>query len=225
MRGKAVASISICLILGLVSCSGKQIKETISSLFQDEKKAPDTHRLSFTIYEEKLRGAWAGKMIGASCGNPYDNQFHGQIMEDPIRPWDAQYVKTSLNNENLCAGMTFLAALDAKGLFVTSREAAEYIAKTNYAMDGANEAARKNVRSNINPPESGQPRYNPYANDGDFQSEADLFGLICPGMPFTASKLAAPFGEIMSSGDGFCGGLLRRAFMRRPISKTAAPKS
>ncbi|MEW6237496.1 MAG: ADP-ribosylglycohydrolase family protein [Candidatus Omnitrophota bacterium] len=208
MRGKAVALFSICLTVSLISCgAGKQIKEKLSSLFQDEKKAPATHRLSFTIYEEKLRGAWAGKMIGASYGDPYDHQFQGQIMENPIRPWNAEYAAAALGHEDLCAGMTFLEALDAKGLFVTSREAAEYFARTKYSLDGANDAARKNVRADIYPPQSGQPRYNPYANDGDFQSEADLFGLLCPGMPFTASKLAAPFGEIMSSGDGFCGGL------------------
>lgn len=208
MRGKALVPWVGMLLLVCTSCGVKQFKETVKGWFGDETpKRLETRRLSLFEYEDKLMGAWAGKMIGVSYAAPYEFQYLGKIMEEGvIRPWKPEYIDNALQQDDLYVQMTFLQAIEEKGLQITSREAADYFAKTNYPLWHANDAGRRNIRAGIYPPDSGHPRYNPHANDIDFQIEADVFGILCPGLPRMALALAESFGAIMNYGDGVYGG-------------------
>ncbi|MCX6376998.1 MAG: ADP-ribosylglycohydrolase family protein, partial [Armatimonadetes bacterium] len=59
----------------------------------------------------------------------------------------------------------------------------------------------------IMPPESGMPKNNPHYQDIDLQIEADLFGLINPGLPRSSNAQAEEFGRIMNAADGLYGGM------------------
>lgn len=200
----------IILFLGftILSCSTFQdVKDRLSEWFGDEDRELQTRRISITEFEDKLRGAWAGKMIGVSYGAPYEFQYNGVIQDEPIRVWQPEFVNNSLNQDDLYVQMTFLEALVDKGLGITSKEAGEFFKNTKYNLWHANKEARLNLQAGIFPPESGSPRYNPHANDIDFQIEADVFGIISPGMPVTGVRIAEQFGRIMNYGDGLYGGL------------------
>jgi hypothetical protein len=56
------------------------------------------------------------------------------------------------------------------------------------------------------PPESGNWKNNPHADDIDFQIESDFIGLMTPGLAPQAMEIASRVGHIMNSGDGFYGG-------------------
>jgi hypothetical protein len=71
----------------------------------------------------------------------------------------------------------------------------------------ANEAGLNNIRKGILPPDSGNPRYNLHADDIDFQIEADVFGMISPGMPQVSNRYDERMGHIMNYGDGVYGGM------------------
>jgi len=193
----------------MMACSSQnRFTKTFQKWFSDTKpKTLFTRRLSLFDHDGKLRGAWAGKMIGASYAAPYSFRYHGKIMDDPIRPWNSQFLVESLKQTDLTVQMTFLNALERKGLSINSQECADFFVKSTYPLNHAPAAARQNLRAGILPPESGHPQYNPHADDLGFQTSADLFGLICPGMPYTAVKLAENFGRMMNYGDGVYGGL------------------
>ncbi len=209
MRIKAVIPFVLMIFLLLSSCGVKQVKDKIAGWIGDDTpKSLETSRLSFFEYEDKLMGAWAGKMIGVSYSAPYEFKYLGQMMDEGlIREWSPEFVMNSLEQDDLYVQMTFLQVIDEKGFQISGREAADYFAKTEYPLWHANDIGRQNIRAGIFPPDSGHPRYNPHANDIDFQIEADVFGILCPGMPRSAVKMAEPFGRMMNYGDGLYGGL------------------
>jgi hypothetical protein len=210
MKSKLIPIMAACLALAFVSCGGtEKVKDKVLSWFRDDPRTRgQTRRLSQDEFMDKVRGAWAGKMIGVSYGSPYRFRYLGRMMESgEIRPWLPEYVSNAMHQDNLYVQMSFLHALEEKGLTISTAEAGRYFAQSQYALSHANEAARQNIRAGIQPPESGHPRYNPHADDVDFQNEADLFGILCPALPVSAVRMAETFGRLMNYGDGVYGGL------------------
>jgi hypothetical protein len=120
--------------------------------------------------------------------------------------------------------MAFLKTLEDHGFDVSIRQAGIDYANSKYGVAGANRFGRENLRSGIAPPFSGHPEYNGYADDIDFQIDADFMGLIAPGMPQTVIDLGNKFGRLMSYGDGlyggmFVGGMYAEAFFEKDIDK------
>ncbi len=162
--------------------------------------------LTREAFRDRLAGGWAGQMVGVSYGSIYEFVSNGKIIEGPLRPWRPEFIENSLGQDDLYVEGTFLAALEKHGPRITPRQAGAAFAASKYPLWHANDAARENLRRGIHPPESGHPRSNPHADDIDFQIEADLFGLIAPGMPRAAGRLCDTFGGIMNYGDGVYGG-------------------
>jgi hypothetical protein len=158
-------------------------------------------------YIEKVRGGWAGQMVGVSYGSVYEFQDLGRPKEDAIRDWQPEFVENSIGQDDLYVDMTFLAAVVRHGLDVTYEEAGRAFADSQYGLWHANFAGRTNVRNGILPPLSGDPEYNPHFDDIDFQIEADALGLVAPGLPQASDKLGEVFGHVMNYGDGVYGGM------------------
>lgn len=202
MHSRTMKIFPLIILLTLQGCMGG----SLGDLFKDDPKQLYTSRLSSTMYESKLRGAWAGKMIGLSFAQPYTFEYQGQIMDGSVRSWRPNYVSNALSEDDMGIALSFLDALEQRRFAIEAEDAGRIFSKTTFPTSGAADAARTNVRSGIMPPESAHPRYNPYAENIDFQASADLFGLICPGMPRTAIKMAEQFADVMSYGDGKNGG-------------------
>ncbi|MGQ9731124.1 MAG: ADP-ribosylglycohydrolase family protein [Candidatus Zipacnadales bacterium] len=163
--------------------------------------------LPLATYQAKCRGAWAGQMIGVSYGAPYEFKYVGRIMEDPLREWKPEFIRNAIRQDDCYVEMTFLQALEEYGLDITDEEAGKAFAQSQYPLWHANNAGRENCRRGLLPPLSGHPDHNPHADDIDFQIEADLFGIITPGMYRAMRQLCDRFGHIMNYGDGVYGGM------------------
>ncbi len=157
-------------------------------------------------FRDRLQGGWAGQMIGVSFGSIYEFKSNGKPILGPLREWKPEFIANSINQDDIYVEMTFLKTLAEHGPGATRRQAGEDFRDSRYRLWHANMAARENLRQGIFPPESGHPRYNPHADDIDFQIEADLFGLVAPAMPGAGLKMADVFGSIMNWGDGLYGG-------------------
>ena len=71
--------------------------------------------------EDKIRGGWAGQMIGVSFGAPTEFRFQGQIVPEAALPeWRPDMVRNALDQDDLYVDMTFAAVLDEKGLDATT---------------------------------------------------------------------------------------------------------
>jgi len=174
---------------------------------------PASVTLSKATLQDKIKGGWAGQVIGVTFGGPTEFKFNGTMINDyqPI-PWYDGYIKqTMLNNpglyDDLYMDLTFVDVFDRKGLDAPVSEHANAFANADYMLWHANQVGRNNVLNDMKAPESGHWLNNPHADDIDFQIEADFSGLMSPGMPNTAVQIGDPIGHIMNSGDGWYGGV------------------
>ena len=158
-------------------------------------------------FMDKCKGAWAGQMVGVCYADIYEFKSNGQPITEPLKDWAPQRVKGSLGQDDVYVEMTFLKALEQNGLDITHEQAGKAFAASEYELWHANKRGRENVRRGIMPPASGHPDNNPHANDIDFQIEADLLGIVCPGLPQESNRLGEIFGRIMNYGDGLYGGM------------------
>ncbi|MBZ5672276.1 MAG: ADP-ribosylglycohydrolase family protein [Acidobacteriia bacterium] len=111
------------------------------------------------------------------------------------------------DNDDLYINMLFFHCLRRYGIDVDPVTVAhEWSAKIKRVWH-ANDAGLQNIKSGILPPKSGNPKYNLHADDIDFQIEADVFGMIAPGMPLVSNRYADRMGHIMNYGDGVYGGM------------------
>ncbi len=185
----------------------KQPGDDAESIFSD----------NFTIHKkilsDKIKGGWAGQVIGCTYGGPTEFQFCGTMIQDytPI-PWDETLIKWYFDNDpgkydDIYMDLTFVEVFEKKGLDAPAISHARAFAHAGYMLWHANQAARYNILNGIEPPASGYWENNPHSEDIDFQIEADFAGLMSPGMVNTASEICDNIGHIMNYGDGWYGGV------------------
>jgi hypothetical protein len=167
---------------------------------------PAPRHISLQTLEDKIRGGWAGQMIGVAYGAPTEFRSNGKIYEGQIT-WAPERVSNAIQQDDLYVEMTFAEVLDTKGLHATSADFGEMFKISKYSLWHANAAARRLLNNGIRAPLSGNPRYNAHANDIDFQIESDFIGLMTPGLPQTANKYADRVGRVLNYGDGLYGGM------------------
>ena len=166
-----------------------------------------TRRMSRAVLEDKIRGGWAGQMIGVSYGAPTEFRSNGRINEGEIK-WSPAMISNTIHQDDLYVEMTFAEVMDRVGLDATTEQYGEMFKDSKYSLWHANAGARRNLNRGIKAPLSGHPKYNIHANDIDFQIESDFIGLMTPGLPRESNKHADRVGRVMNYGDGLYGGML-----------------
>jgi hypothetical protein len=168
---------------------------------------PPVRHLDRATFEDKVRGGWAGQMVGVSFGAPTEFHSNGKIIEGDLPEWAPDHVSNAIDQDDLYVEMTFAAVMDRVGLQATTEQFGEALKTSKYELWHANAGARRLLNLGIPAPLSGDPRYNPHANDIDFQIEADFIGLMTPGLPRAARDFSLRVGRVMNSGDGLYGGI------------------
>ena len=180
----------------------------LSACASKEPSAPATREISLADLQDKIRGGWAGQMIGVSYGAPTEFRWRGEIIpEDALPPWTPDRIKNSINQDDIYVDMTFAEVLEKKGLDATTADFGEMFRDSQYRLWHANLIGRRNLRRGIAAGDSGHPKYNAHANDIDFQIEADFIGLMAPGLPRTSNDYCWRAGRVMNYGDGIYGGM------------------
>lgn len=169
--------------------------------------------LDRAVLLDKVRGGWAGQVIGCTFGGPTEFQFNSTFIpgHQPLA-WDGGAIGRYFENQpglydDVYMDLTFVEVLEESGLDAPAAAFAEKFARAPYPLWHANQMARYNILSGIAPPASGHWLNNPHADDIDFQIEADFAGLMSPGMVAAAAGVCDRVGHIMNSGDGYYGGL------------------
>lgn len=169
---------------------------------------PAQRTLTAEALRDKIRGGWAGQMIGVSYGAPTEFRWREEIIpEEKLPEWKPEMVSNALNQDDLYVDMTLAKVLDEKGLEATTEDFGAMFRESKYALWHANLAARRALRRGVPAHLSGTPRHNVHANDIDFQIEADFIGLMTPGLPRLAADIGVRAGRVMNSGDGILGGV------------------
>ncbi len=243
----------VLLFLATGFCAAAGLRDATNTKSGSDSAKPALREMSWDTYLDKVQGAWMGKMIGVTFGQPWEFQYQNtpigfDITDWPLSPtrmkdyraraenkpdqedWDPitreadnqkvvilhNFIVTSEkehpsfgapDNDDIYINLLFLYCLRKYGIDVDPVTVAhEWDAKIRQVWH-ANEAGLANIRKGILPPDSGNPRYNLHADDIDFQIEADIFGMISPGMPQVSNRYGDRMGHIMNYGDGVYGGM------------------
>ena len=167
-------------------------------------------QLPVDVYIDKMKAGWAGQMIGVAYGAKSEFHACGKTYDEPL-PWKPDMISNAIHQDDLYVEMSFLEAIEKHGLDVTHEQAGKAFGKTKFKLWHANKQGRENIQAGIMPPDSGLPKYNPHYCDIDFQIEADMLGLINPGLQKSLRNQCEIFGRIMNSGDGLYGGMFMGA--------------
>ena len=149
----------------------------------------------------------------AKIEDPLERRRFIQKHYEDWNNWEKYTPDMMSNQDDLYLEFLFLHSIMTKGLDVTATEMAEdwvsYLDPNR--IWGANKAAYLNFQKGIWPPWSGHPRNTRYGDAIDFQIEADLFGLISPGMPTSSNAWSDKVGHMMNYGDGVYAGMAMAA--------------
>ncbi|MBA7576157.1 hypothetical protein ES708_17994 [subsurface metagenome] len=179
MKVKLLLLISPFFILILAGCDqgGKQSNNNSASVYSG------TITMQKDILLDKIKGGWAGQVIGCTYGGPTEFQYCGTMIQDytPI-PWDENRMKWYFDNapglyDDVYMDLTFVEVFEKEGLNAPVISHARAFAHADYKLWHANQAARYNILNGIEPPASGYWENNPHSEDIDFQIEADFAGL------------------------------------------------
>lgn len=196
------------LSAGVFSCQPGEEKAG-----KTEAARPSTITMNKEQLQDKIRGGWAGQVIGCTYGGPTEFNFRGTMIQDyqPIEWSEDQMEWYYLNApglyDDIYMDLTFVDVIDREGVDAPAASHARAFAHAEYALWHANQAARYNILRGMDPPASGYWENNPHADDIDFQIEADFAGLMNPGMVNSASEICDRVGHIMNYGDGWYGGV------------------
>jgi hypothetical protein len=187
--------------------------------------AQSARTISTTELKDRIRGGWAGQMIGVSYGAPTEFRYRQQIIPAGKLPvWKPEMISNSINQDDLYVDMTFAKVLDDKGIQATTEDFGAMFREAKYALWHANLASRRALRRGVPAALAGTPKYNVHANDIDFQIEADFIGLMAPGLYQFSNDLSWRAGRVMNYGDGIYGGMFvscmyAAAFFEKDVRK------
>ena len=208
MKNVLIVTTLVIAATGTWSCTDQQ---------KENKPGLNEITLSKEVLKDKIRGGWAGQVIGCSYGGPTEFKYRGTMIQD-YQPmvWYDDYIKETFEldpglYDDVYMDLTFVDVLEKVGLDAPADSFAVKFANADYKLWHANQAARYNILNGIHPPASGHWMNNPHADDIDFQIEADFAGMMSPGMINTAAEICDRTGHIMNYGDGWYGGVFMAA--------------
>jgi hypothetical protein len=195
---------TLIAVISLVACTSKPAVEKTQNLNTSLTKAE---------LQDKIKGGWAGQVIGCTYGGPTEFRYNGVMIPDSVSiPWDSTRCLWYYQNapglyDDVYMDLTFVDVFEKEGIDAPANSHAMAYANAGYMLWHANQAGRYNIINGIMPPQSGHWLNNPHADDIDFQIEADFAGLMSPGMVNTSSEICDKVGHIMNYGDGWYGGV------------------
>ncbi|HOW24535.1 MAG TPA: ADP-ribosylglycohydrolase family protein [Bacteroidales bacterium] len=206
---KGIGHIFLSVVLLLTAACGHRVRQ--------EAAVPQKVTITRDVLRDKIKGGWAGQTIGCTFGGPTEFKFKGTLIQDyqPLVWYDNYILETFQLDpglyDDVYLDFTFVEVMERAGLDAPADSFALAMARDDYRLWHANQAARYNILNGIMPPASGHWMNNPHADDIDFQIEADFAGMMSPGMINTAAEICDRTGHIMNYGDGWYGGVFMAA--------------
>jgi len=153
--------------------------------------------------EQQMYAGWMAQIIGGAVGTMVEGYTTDKIRETfgEVRNY---LRKPSTYNDDITYELAFLYAYEEKGKAITSADVAK--AWIGYVPSGwsAEEMALRNIRWGIMPPDSGLVD-NPFGEWIGAQMRGAICGMLAPGNPEEAARLAWLDGEVSHYNNGIIG--------------------
>jgi len=174
----------------------------------NKTKVPKEVKISKTELINKIRGGWAGQVIGVCYGLPTEFKYRKKMIPESVQmTLTGKELKNRFNNDDIYMDAKFIEVIGRLGFDAPADSFAIAFANAGFALWHANQAARYNILNGIMPPKSGHWKYSMHTDDIDFQIEADFAGLTSGGVSDAAVDISDKVGHIMNCGDGWYSGV------------------
>jgi len=205
----------------------------ISGLVLAAASPCQTLKMSVAEYEDRIRAAWYGQIAGTLMGFQFEHKAAAAATVDKI----PERFKDIPVDDDWYYEMVAVRAFEKYGMKMTPEQLGEQWKLNSAGSWGSSEQARLLLAKGIKAPDTGHPRYNRLWFSIGPQFSADVYGMIAPGMPNVAAKLAREYGHVNGYAEGtdgavFMAGMVSLAFTEtdpRQIVRKAAqlihPKS
>jgi hypothetical protein len=192
-----------------------------------------TMRMGRAEYEDRIQAAWTAEIIGTLMGFQFEHKASSVERIDQIPP---RFMQAPVDDD-FYYEMVAIRGFEKYGINMTIEQLGQQWKENNAGSWGSSEQARLLLARGVKAGDSGHPRYNRLWFSIGPQFSADVYGMIAPGMPNLAGKLARNFGHINGYAEGtdgavFVAGMVSLAFVEkdpREIVRKAAhlldPKS
>ena len=107
------------------------------------KSAEEYVEIPAEVMDDKVKGAWAGKMIGVMYGRPMEFVSNSDIYRDSIK-WDPKNIEAALLEDDIYGQLNFMKTMELYGQDVSIDSLAKNFAYAEFALSHANLQARKN---------------------------------------------------------------------------------
>ena len=152
---------------------------------------------------DKIKAAWLSQLIGAAMGTQLEG-YTRENLKEAFGDFDFYLREPNTYNDDLTFQLAFLEAFNEKGTQVTSLDIALKWIGLVPAGWSAEEFALRNIKQGIFPPESGRWN-NPFNEWIGAQMRGAICGMVAPGDPKLAARLAWTDGEVSHSNNGILG--------------------
>jgi hypothetical protein len=185
-----------------------------------------TLKMSAAEYEDRVRATWYGQIAGTLMGFQFEHRAAAVAAVDKI----PDRFKVIPVDDDWYYEMVAVRAFEKFGINMTPEQLGEQWRLNSAGSWGSSEQARLLLAKGIKAPDTGHPRYNRLWFSIGPQFSADVYGMITPGMPNVAAKIARLYGHVNGYAEGsdgavFMAGMVSLAFTEgnpRDIVRKAA---
>ena len=170
-----------------------------------EKGCDSVHEPNAQGDSERIYQGWLGQLSGGAFGTAIEGYTGTRIAE--VYGEITDYVaEPEMVNDDVVYELVLLDAVEKFGRAVTAGQiAAEWIRSLRFGWSAEGIAIR-NLNMGIYPPESGK-FFNYYSDWIGVQMRAMVCGMLAPGQPIEAARLAFTDGIVSHSNNGVYGGI------------------
>lgn len=153
--------------------------------------------------EERTLNGWLGQLAGGSFGTAIEG-YHTVRIAEVYGQIDSYVTTPETTNDDVVYELVLLDAFERTGRAITSRDIGlEWVKQIPFGWS-AEWVALHNLNDGILPPESGAWR-NPYSDWIGAQMRGMICGMLAPGWPMEAARLAHIDGVVSHAANGVYG--------------------
>lgn len=172
--------------------------------------------LRIAEYRDRVEAAWTAQIIACMMGWQFEHQTASVEWVDKF---PKKYTVAPVDDDwyyEMCA----VRAFEKYGVGLTVQQLGEQWKENHCGSWGSSEQARLLLARGIRPPDTGHPRYNKLWFTIGPQFSSEVYGLIAPGMPNVAGKLARKLAHINGYAEGVDGAVFMAGMVSLAFSET-----
>jgi hypothetical protein len=175
-------------------------------------------RLTRAQYEDRIRAAWLGQMAAALMGFQFEHHVASvEFVRDLPEPYRKGFIPI---DDDWYYEMVAIRAFEKYGPRMTVQQLGKQWNENSAGTWGSSEQALLLLRRGIAPPDTGHPRYNRLWFSIGPQFSADVYGLLAPGMPNAAARIARQYGHLNGYAEGVDGAVFMAGMVSLAFTET-----